>query len=234
MPHVGSNDPRRNSTANLAVALVVLVACVVIFALAWKITPLAELASPEALAGRLRALAGMPAAPFLFVAVFVIGGFLVVPVVALILAAAILFPPGTAVLVSLTGVMLSAAVLYQVGLRFSGRIEALVGPAIPRLRAALARSGILAVMAVRMLPVAPFSIVNLAAGSIRVGFRDYLIGTALGMIPGIVALSFFGGQLRAIWEDPTPARILVTVVAALLWIGLSVGLQRWSGRRSRG
>ena len=40
--------------------------------------------------------------------------------------------------------------------------------------------------AVRLVPVAPFTIVNLLAGAGHVRFRDFMIGTAVGMTPGII------------------------------------------------
>ncbi|WP_348240396.1 TVP38/TMEM64 family protein, partial [Salmonella enterica] len=78
---------------------------------------------------------------------------------------------------------------------------------VERLRNALDRSGIVAVATIRMVPIAPFTLVNLAAGSIDVRLRDYALGTALGIIPGTAVLTAFGHQLRAIIERPTVANV---------------------------
>jgi phospholipase D1/2 len=208
----------------VAVSLILFIAVFAAITLAWKLTPLGEVLKPD----RLAAVRNYPAAPVLFVAVFVIGGLMFAPVVAMIVAVAVLFPPGIATAISFVGVMLSAALLYGVGYRFGGRLSSAFGPAIPRVQAALAKRGIPAIAIIRNLPIAPFSIVNVAAGTIRVRFRDYMLGTAIGMLPGIAVLSFFGGQLRKLWEDPSPSRLLLVVGAWSAWMALSLVLQRWS------
>jgi uncharacterized membrane protein YdjX (TVP38/TMEM64 family) len=64
-----------------------------------------------------------------------------------------------------------------------------------------------------------------------VRLRDYVLGTALGVLPGTVALTAFGHQLRAIVERPTLTNVGVLVGIVLAWIALSLALQRWVGRR---
>jgi len=75
--------------------------------------------------------------------------------------------------------------------------------------------------------------VNVAAGSIGVPMADFLIGTALGLTPGIVAITAFGGQLRAVLEHPTPLRIAALMAIIGGWIALSLLLQRFVSRRQR-
>jgi phospholipase D1/2 len=216
---------------NLAWALLLAVLLVSALALVWRVTPIAELAKPERLAGHLESVRQWPAAPVVFIAAFIVGGFVVMPVLALIVAVAILFPPHTAFGISFTGVMLSAAVLHWVGARFRGRVRAAIGPAIQRLDAVLTDRGIFTMAAIRMIPVAPFTVVNLAAGSLGVRFRDYILGTALGMLPGIAVLSLFGSQVRAFWEDPSVGGVLIAVGLAAAWIAVSLGLQKWATSR---
>jgi len=224
---------RLSRGAKTGVSLIAWVVALVAVVVAWKYTPLADAMQPDQLADKLASVREFPGAPVIFVAVFVIGGLLFAPVVALIVVVAVLFPPGIATVISFVGVMLSAALLYAIGYRFGGRLASALGPVIPRVQAALAKRGIPAIATIRMLPVAPFSIVNVAAGTIRVRFRDYMLGTALGMLPGIAALSFFGGQVRKLWEDPSPQRLLIALGALAIWIGLGIALQRWSNA-SRG
>jgi phospholipase D1/2 len=219
------------SKRKLAWVLLLVILLVTGLALAWRLTPLAELARPEQLAERLEAIQRWPAAPFLFIAMFVIGGLVVMPVLALIVAVGILFPPLMAFGISLTGVMLSAAVLHWIGGHFRGRLRAAIGPAIQRLDAVLTDRGILAVATIRMLPVAPFTVVNVAAGSIGVRFRDYMVGTALGMLPGIAVLSLFGSQVREFWKDPSPGGVIIALAIAASWIAVSLGLQKWAASR---
>jgi phospholipase D1/2 len=74
---------------------------------------------------------------------------------------------------------------------------------------------------VRNLPVAPFTIVNLVAGASRIRFRDYVAGTALGMAPGILAISVFADRLIHTVKDPEWGNIALTVgLAIVLGIGI--------------
>jgi uncharacterized membrane protein YdjX (TVP38/TMEM64 family) len=94
-----------------------------------------------------------------------------------------------------------------------------------RIRRSIARRGVLAVAAVRMVPVAPFTLVNLVAGAIRIPLADYVLGTILGMAPGLILMSALGHQIFTMITEPTLGNMLLLLVALLVWIGLTIGLQ---------
>ena len=72
---------------------------------------------------------------------------------------------------------------------------------------------------VRLLPVAPYTVVNLVAGASRIRWRDFLLGTALGLAPGLVLMSTFVDRAIAAIVSPsgetfgTLALVLVAIVA---------------------
>lgn len=105
------------------------------------------------------------------------------------------------------------------------------GDHVERLRHTLDRSGIIAVATVRLVPIAPFTLVNLAAGSIEVRLRDYVLGTALGLMPGTIALTAFGHQLREIFEQPTFANVALLIAVIVAWIAISLAVQRFVAKR---
>lgn len=202
--------------------------------LLWNHTPLAEIARPERLAKWLDAFAASSWSPGVVVAAYVAGGFVMLPLTVLITATAMVYQPLLAIGLAFTGSMLSAASLYAVGAKFfSGSLRGVFGPQVERVNRSLARRGVIAIATVRMLPVAPFAVVNVAAGSVRVRFSDYLLGTALGLAPGIVALCVFANEVKSLWEDPTPRRVLTALAILLAWIAVSLGLQRWVSRRAQ-
>jgi uncharacterized membrane protein YdjX (TVP38/TMEM64 family) len=88
-------------------------------------------------------------------------------------------------------------------------------------------------MVIRNVPIAPFTVVNLLAGASSLRFRDYLLGTALGMAPGIAAVTLMGDRLRGVLEDPTAGNVGWLLLAVGLWVGLALGLQSLSNRLSR-
>jgi uncharacterized membrane protein YdjX (TVP38/TMEM64 family) len=84
---------------------------------------------------------------------------------------------------------------------------------------------------VRLVPIAPFTLVNLVAGAVRIPLTDYVLGTIFGMLPGLVIMSALGRQIFNIITAPTVTNVLLLVAAVVLWIGLAFGIQalvlRW-------
>jgi phospholipase D1/2 len=214
----------------LGVAVFVSAAAVLL----WRYTPLAQWADPDRIAGWMQSLRSSFWAPFIVVGLFVVGGLIVFPLTLLITATAIVFDPPVALAISLTGALANAITLYVLGrLVMRETVVHAFSGAVEKLQSMLSRSGILAVATIRMVPIAPFTLVNLAAGAIGIRPRDYVIGTFLGVLPGTIALTAFGHQLREIVEQPTWKNIGALLAVVTAWIALSIVLQRWASGRNR-
>jgi uncharacterized membrane protein YdjX (TVP38/TMEM64 family) len=213
--------------------LVILAALIVGIGLLWKLTPLADVIQPTRLAAQIERFGHTPWGPLAMLALYVIGGFVMMPLLALLAATALVFEPVTAIAVALTGSLLNAAAVYlAVAKLVRQRAERSFGDVIARVRRALQSRGVLAVAMIRMVPVAPFSLVNAAAASIGIPFRDYLFGTFLGLAPGTVLICVFGGELKDLLRDPSPTRLMAVVAIAAVWILLSLAIQRFVSRRN--
>jgi phospholipase D1/2 len=215
----------------------VLIACacalIVAGVVAWRLTPLADFITAERLARWLTQFRHEPWAPAVVVAFYVLAGFVVFPLLLLIGATAVVFEPTTAFTISLLGSLANAVVLYWAGASLArGTMQAALGGSLERVREALRHRGIMAVALVRSLPVAPFTVVNLVAGSIGVPMRDYLIGTTVGLAPGIVLMTAFGNRLRSLWQEPTPRNLAMLAAIVAMWIGTILVLQ-WLASRMR-
>ena len=90
----------------------------------------------------------------------------------------------------------------------------------------LARQGILTVLAVRIIPVAPFTVINLFAGASHIRFRDYLIGTLIGMVPGVAAMAVFAEGILALVRDADLQHFLVAALALVFIVGLTLLARR--------
>lgn len=201
-------------------------------ALLWRFTPLAEWADAHQIATRIGVLRNAWWAPFAVLGLYVIGGLIMFPVTLMIAATALLFEPGFALAMAFTGVMANCAATYAVGAKLAREtMRAAFGNRVQRVNAALAGRGVIAVAVVRNIPVAPFTLVNIAMGAVGVRLRDYLIGTALGLAPGIVVFTLFGHQLRRILDRPNATNITMLILAVAGWIGLSLLLQYALRRR---
>lgn len=217
------------------VGFVILLGVVIVgLGLLWKYTPLADAIQPAKLAAQIERFGDTPWGPGAMLALYVIGGFVMMPLLALLTATALVFEPLTAIAVALTGSLLNASAVYFAGAKLIREwAERSFGEPIARVRNALQSRGVIAVAMVRMVPVAPFSLVNVAAGTIGLPFREYLFGTFLGLAPGTVLICVFGGELKDLLRDPSPTRVIAVVAIAAAWILLSLGIQRYVARRGR-
>jgi phospholipase D1/2 len=86
------------------------------------------------------------------------------------------------------------------------------------------------VAALRMVPVAPFTVVNMAMGAAGVTQRTFMIGTFIGMLPGTFVLTMLGDRLREAWRDPHAVNVALVALVIILWIGLAFALQHLVAR----
>jgi uncharacterized membrane protein YdjX (TVP38/TMEM64 family) len=156
-------------------------------------------------------------------------GLAMVPVVLLIAATGVVFGPILGPLYAMAGCLSSGSVGFVVG-RWMGRrrVERLGGERIARVSRALQRNGTLAVFLVRKVP-APFTLSNIVVGASSVAYRDFIIGTVLGMGALVVALAGFGYQLTEALLDPSPE----TVIGAVLIVSVPLTLAWFINRTLR-
>lgn len=203
-------------------------ALLVALAAAWLWTPMREWFDYEALVALFRPLVRSPYAPPLVLLVFVLGGLVLVPVTLLIVATTAAFGPLLGGTYALAGALASAGAGYAVGAVLGrDRVRRVFGSRLGKVASRLSQHGVLVMTVVRLLPVAPFTVVNFAAGAARVRVRDFLVGTTLGMLPGVVGAALFADQLLRTVRQPGPLNVLVLalVLAGLLLAG------RWLQRR---
>lgn len=188
----GLREPALRSTLR---GLAVLAGLLAIAGL-WSFTGLREAIVPSQLAAWFAPLRASAAGPVVALAAFAIAATLLVPVTALIAATVLLFGPALGAPLALAGSLLSAATSYAIGrLLWRDTVRRLTGPALGRVGRHLARAGTGSVAAVRLVPVAPYTVVGLVAGALQVRFMPYLAGTAIGLLPGILGLSLFADLL---------------------------------------
>lgn len=229
----GATTPRHRWLKLAATVL-----AVAVLAGLWNLSPLAEWADPERLEPRLEAISDSPWAPLAVTALFVLGGLVVFPVTVMIALTAMTFGPWLGFLYAALGSLLGAAISYRLGaLAGRGFLRGLMGRRLNKVSLALGRRGVVSVIALRMVPVAPFTVINMVAGVSHIRFGDFLLGTALGMAPGIALMTALGDGLRKVWRSPTPENLAILAGLALLWIGVTLALQaavsRWRERRRR-
>jgi phosphatidylserine/phosphatidylglycerophosphate/cardiolipin synthase-like enzyme/uncharacterized membrane protein YdjX (TVP38/TMEM64 family) len=197
-------------------------------AAAWNLTPLA---SPDLWAGWIASLQG-PWAALAVVVLFVLAGLVMFPVMVLIAVTAAVFGGWPGMLYAGAGALASALTTYAIGRWLGPRgLRQFFGPRLNLITRSFARKGIPTVTLVRLVPVAPFSIVNLAAGAICIPALDYLLGTAIGLTPGLAVMSLLGDRAIDLIRQPTLAGVATLFGLLAAAIGVSIGLQLFVSRR---
>ncbi len=195
-------------------------------AIAWHYPPLSDIADLSSIRPMLLSFAQEPWAPLLVIGIYLIAGLLAFPVTLLIAATAAAFGPFLGFAYAAVGALASAVVTYAVG-AVMGRetLKGLIGPRVNRVRQRIARGGVLAIAAIRLVPLAPFTLVNLAAGASDIRLTTYVAGTILGLLPGLLMLSALGHQIMRILSAPTAGEFALLAGAVVLWIGVGAGIQ---------
>ena len=200
----------------------------------WQWTPLRGLIDVTSMVNYLEEVGHGPTALLITVGGFLIGGVLVMPVMVLIAVTILAFGPWWGFWYALTGMTASALLTFGIG-RLLGRrlMDHLSGSWVHRTSRTLAAKGILTVMALRILPVAPFSILNAVAGASHIRTRDFFVGTILGELPGLVSLALFLEQVTETVRHPGLGSVLLLVVIVAGIVLSAWALSRWVSNRSQ-
>jgi phosphatidylserine/phosphatidylglycerophosphate/cardiolipin synthase-like enzyme/uncharacterized membrane protein YdjX (TVP38/TMEM64 family) len=209
----------------------VLLAAVAVFLLARSL-PVDWARAAEPLRKTIESLRGSPYRVPLVLLAFVAGSIVSFPILVMIGATVIALGPVLGFVVAAVGALLAATVTFALG-HLIGRkvLHRWFGAKAQRLESALEGRGIIAVALIRKVPVAPFTIVNMLVGaSGSVPYHEFIIGTAIGMLPGIATFAVVGDRAMEVWRDPTPLNIALIGGAVVVWIGVVLGTQRLSNR----
>ena len=209
------------------VALALVAALLLALAAAWSWSPLKDWLDLGRIVAALQQM-GARFGPLAAIGGFALALALAVPLTFLTLVAIVAFGPLGGFACALPGALLGAAASYGIG-RALGRdvVEGMAGPRINALSRQLARRGLLAMVLVRMTPVAPFAIVNMVAGASHIRLRDLLLGTAIGMTPSTVFMMIFLERIIAGLREPGGSAGLFIAVTALLLVAGGLVLRRF-------
>lgn len=148
--------------------------------------------------------------PLIVMGIYMVGGILAFPLTILVIVTVFLFDPLIGLLYALLGSLLNAAVSYSIGYKLGrNTVRNLVGIRINRLSRRLARQGIATIAMLRNLPIASYTLVNIVAGASRVNLSDYLIGTAIGITPGIAAIILVAHCIKSFVRNPQPVMFVL-------------------------
>ena len=156
---------------------------------------------------------------------------LFVPVNLMIAATAAAFGGLLGFVYALAGSLLAATVVFGLG-RGIGRdpVRRFAGRWVNAVSRRLSEHGLFAMTLLRLMPVAPFSVVNLVAGASEMRIRDFLLGSLIGMLPGLALMTVFGDRLGAWLRRPETGNLVILIGVTLAVVTLALLLRRWSQR----
>ena len=175
-------------------------------------------------------------APWMFAAVIAVyvGSLLIMfPLSILVVVTGLLFGPLWGLGYATLGTLASSVVSYWAGY-WLGR-DALMrygGRHLRGLSGYLSRRGVRTMTVINLLPLAPFTLTNMLAGAFHLNFRDYMIGSTLGIVPGLAAVILLGSQLGALFTAASQQELVLAVAGVVVGVGLLWLLKRVATART--
>ena len=176
------------------------------------------LGAPDVQQLRSRVDAAGPWGPGLFFLLYAGLALIPCPKALLTAAAGLIFGLWVGAGLALAGALVGAMVSFGAG-RVLGRdaVDRLIRGRLARVDALLSDHGLAAVLVVRLVPLVPFIAINYASGLTGVRFRHFVLGSALGMVPGSLAYAALGAYGTNPWGLAAAVSALVVLVAGGTW-----------------
>jgi uncharacterized membrane protein YdjX (TVP38/TMEM64 family) len=125
-----------------------------------------------------------------------------------------------------TGILIAALVTYYTGrLMKRDTLKRIAGDNVDKAAKPVKKHGVMAVFAANMLPTPPFAVQNMIAGAMRVKLWEFMAGTAIALIPGILAWTVFGDQIMNALDSESKVNFWL-MGAALLFFAAFIFLTR--------
>ena len=167
--------------------------------------------------------------PIVYIVIYTVATVLILPSTVLNLAGGALFGPWLGSLWTTVGALVAAIVAFGftrtvgrqlVAKRLAGQWQTL--------DAEIHNGGMVYIFSIRLLPIIPYGLVNFAAGLTAISWKDYLVGTALGTLPGVLPFVLLGSSGLTLSQTGD----LGPLVVALTLVGMLVGGATWYRRRT--
>jgi len=194
----------------------------------WHYTPLAVWADADRVRAWAESFSKNIWAPLIVMAAYTPASLVLFPRPAITLFAVVAFGTVLGFVYAFSGILIAALATYALGLKLDrGAVRRIAGNRLNRLSQIMRERGVLAMTAVRLVPLGPFGVVNIVAGAIRIRLWHFMLGTAIGILPGTLVATIFGDQLAAGLRDPRTINVWL-IAAAVVVLGVAtLVVRRW-------
>lgn len=151
-----------------------------------------------------------------FIGIYILATTFMVPASALTIGGGFLFGLAIGAPATVIGATIGACILFTAAKSSIGEaLKSIAGPFVGKMEAGFNESPLSYLFTLRLIPIFPFAVVNIAPAILGAKFRDYFISTLFGIIPGTVAYTWIGAGLRGTLLDAAEAGESVDVNAVL-------------------
>lgn len=156
---------------------------------------------------------------------------LMFPLTLLVVTTGLVFHTEWALVCAILGSLSSSATGYAIG-HWVGRdsIEKHGGTMVKRAERYIQNNSFRSMVVINLLPIAPFTVTNMLAGAFKMQFRRYMAGSAVGLIPGLVLVIAFGGQLGKVLIPEQGGQPWSAILIALALVALLIAFLVWLDR----
>jgi uncharacterized membrane protein YdjX (TVP38/TMEM64 family) len=162
------------------------------------------------------------------IAVFTLTAYVGAPQFVLILACVVAFGPEQGFWFAWIATIVSGAVTYFTGRLAGAETRKRFGGATGgRFTRFMGKNAFLASLIVRLVPSAPFVVVNMAFGAAHVNFWAFLGGLTVGVLPKTAILAFGFDAIMDALEGKVGSAVAMGVLAIVLWIVVAFVVRRW-------
>lgn len=132
-----------------------------------------------------------------FIGIYVAATAFMVPASALTIGGGFLFGVFVGAPAVIIGATIGACILFLAAKSSIGAtLKTIAGPFLAKMEKGFNENALSYMFTLRLIPIFPFAVVNIAPAILGAKFRDYFISTALGIIPGTIAYTLIGSGLR--------------------------------------
>jgi phospholipase D1/2 len=201
-------------------------------AAAWRWTPLADIVTAERILGWTRTVRETWWAPIVLILAYTPAAFVLLPRPLLTLVSVMTFGVLWGLVYATSGVLIAALVTYYAGRLLPKKtLQRLAGDALESVGKLLREHGIVAVFGSNMLPTPPFVVQNMIAGAVKIPLSQFVVGTFLALLPGMIAWTVFGDQINAAMEDSSKVSWWLIGGAVLLLVAFTFLARRFLAKR---
>lgn len=230
LPH-RSSPLRQRGAIGRRWLLAALAVVVLGLAALWRLSPLGQELTAEQVAGWLEQLRQSRWAIPALAVIYVLGNAVLFPTLLLNMGVILVWGAVWGSTYALAGSVLAGLLFFAVGRRWGAPyLERWQGQRLKASLKFLRASGVVGMVILRVTPVAPYPIVNLALGAAAISWWIFGLGTVLGLLPSIVGMAVVGEELRALMQDPQPEQ-LMQVAGLAVGVFVVLAVLQWLARR---